>query len=128
MSHQSETTGPYEVIKKFTVCLSLLCPYYTFYYDYKFIVDVKNGKLQLATVCFLNDEKFTHIKGDLSLELITSKIKDQYPTYDYISHFVLMNDKINKGTPYSMLSVDDTEKFSFFEYLFYPQLPTQIYP
>ncbi|MEI9920871.1 MAG: hypothetical protein WDO14_19065 [Bacteroidota bacterium] len=112
-----ENVGNYRTLKNFAVCISMLGPYYTFFYEIQFKMKTSDGFLELSRVCFLKDEKFKFIRKDLDFAEIDSKIKSKYPTYRYVDHYSLLVNEVDRGLPYGELETDK-KKYSFFRYLF----------
>jgi hypothetical protein len=112
-----EDIGMYRVFKNFAVCISLLCPYYTFFYEFQFKIKTADGFVGLSQMCFLKDKKFDFIRDEFDLKKIDSLIKAQFPEYSYIDHYILLANEINRGLPFGEFESEKKE-FSFFRYLF----------
>lgn len=112
-----EDVGVYRIYKNFAVCISLLGPYYTFFYEYQFRVKNEKGFFLLSHICFLKDEKFKSIKKNFDLEKIDSMIKSRYPNHSYVNHYHLLMNEIDKGVPFGQLDLEK-KMHSMFLYLF----------
>jgi hypothetical protein len=110
-------TGIYRTYKNFAVCISLLCPYYTFFYEFQFKVKTTEGFLGLSQICFLNDKKFDLIRRELDLKKIDSMIKARFPHYSYVDHYALLVNEVEKGLPFGEFETEK-KQFSIFRYLF----------
>jgi hypothetical protein len=123
-----ELIKPYRVDKNLTVCLSLLCPYYTMFYDYSFgISNTSGGFLELTRICFLNSDKFALITRKLNVTDVGKLVEAQYPGYQYANHYQLMTWSAENGLPFKTFPSDRT-KYTFYEYLFDPYQPDKVYP
>jgi len=112
-----EDIGMYRTYKNFAVCISLLCPYYTFFYEFQFKLKMEEGFLGLSQICFLRDKKFDLIQQDIDLSRIDSMIKARFPHHSYIDHYALIVNETSKGLPFGEFETGKNE-FSIFRYLF----------
>jgi hypothetical protein len=112
-----EDVGNYRTYKNFAVCISMLCPYYTFFYEFQFRIKTTNGFLGLSQICFLNDEKFSLIRRDLDIKKIDTMIKARFPHHSYVDHYALLANEIDKGLPFGEFETGK-KGFSIFRYLF----------
>jgi len=112
-----EDIGNYRTYKNFAVCISLLCPYYTFFYEFQFKLKTDEGFLGLSQVSFLRDNKFDLIRQKLDLVKIDSMIKSRFPNHSYIDHYALLVNEVNMGLPFGQFETEKRE-FSIFRYLF----------
>lgn len=106
----------YKVRSNFTLCLSLLCPFYTYFFEYDIQVKTNTGFYPLTKIGFLTEEKFRMIKRDIPLNKIQSIVKSQFPDYNYVDHYPLMTNMIKSGMPYGAGS--EESEYSLYQFLF----------
>ncbi|MBC8109664.1 MAG: hypothetical protein H7Y04_01240 [Verrucomicrobia bacterium] len=114
--------GNIKVNQRFILCFSLLCTYFTYFYDYhhrtELIVKGKGG-LSMKGIYFLNNDIFEELKIDIPLEKINEIIKKHFPEYHYLYHYDLMMHNIVGGYPIGYnFQYDDQKKYSIYQYLF----------
>jgi hypothetical protein len=107
----------FRTYKNFAICISLLCPYYTYFYEYDFRIKTSEGFLRISKICFLKDDKFKFLTKNLDVNQIDSIIKLKFPNYSFVNHQALIENKMEAGLPYGAFDFSET-KYSFMEYLF----------
>lgn len=122
-----ELVEGYRVSKLFTVCLSLLCPFYTLFYDYAFAIQAPTGHyVDISRICFLKDEKFGMISRNLDISNIMKIVGTLFPDYRYVDHYPLMTWSAESGPPFGAFE-SATTKYTFYQYLFDRYQPEKVY-
>ncbi|NBP70338.1 MAG: hypothetical protein EBU52_16535, partial [Cytophagia bacterium] len=62
---QSDSNSGIIVYRNFVLCLSLLCPFYTYYYEYIHKVPLEKGLLPLKSIVFFSHENFQSLKNSI---------------------------------------------------------------
>src|SRR5690606_35075185 len=109
------------VVKNLVVCLSLLCPYYTYYYEYQHKVKIADGFLPFNSFIFFSQPNFENLKTPFSPQEIDQALKLHFPTYTFVNHYFLMMNKIIGGVPYGLDPRNYTQEYNFFQFLFCPE-------
>lgn len=120
----SETFQNVTIYKNLAVCLSLLCPFYTYYYEYKHKVRIGEGLLPFNNFVFHSQKNFESLKIFVPLKDIESTLNYHFPGHSFISHYSLMMNKISSGFPYGVSSINnDNLEYSFYQFLFNSEQP-----
>lgn len=114
------------VYKNFVLCLSLLCPFYTYYYEYKHKVQLEKGLLPFNNIVFFSQENFKPLKNSVSLDKIDRLLNTHFPAYQFISHFELMMNSVIGGIPHGAIDAAKPES-SIFQFLFSPEQPEFVF-
>lgn len=126
---QSETIQSITIYKSFVICLSLLCPFYTFYYEYRHKVRIHSGLLPLSSLVFLSKEDLNSLKIFAHHKEFEDILRFHFPEHTFISHYDLMMRKIYGAIPFGS---DPSSKInlesSVFELLFNNEQPNSILP
>lgn len=109
------------VRKSLVVCISLLTPFYTYFYRYSHCVKLDVGCSELGYWIFQNDKKFSSLKPSVDLEFVASIVQANFPNYKFIEHYLLMINKIHGGLPFGFdkqyyLPAD----YTYYQFLFDP--------
>jgi hypothetical protein len=114
-----------KVRKSLVVCISLLVPYYTYYYRYCHFVKSEVGYSQLGYWMFQTDKGFSYLKPSVDVEFIASTIQANFLDYSFIGHYPLMINKIQGGIPFGFDKVYYTPAdYSYYQFLFDPHEST----
>lgn len=124
-----ETISNIQIKKNFVICASLLCPYYTCYFEYKVGVQVKGGVLPFGSMVFFSSAGYDSLKISASITEISNLFGSQFPEYTMIGHYDLMMFKVQGGVPYGEDSSHNGNlEHSIYQYLFYNEQPNSILP
>lgn len=114
-----EKFTPISVHKNLVLCLSLLCPFYTYYHEYTHKVSTNGGLITLNKLVFLSDETLANLKGRISEMDIAKNVKKFFPDYSYIYHYDLMMNKIVGGFPHGIDGMTEGNlEYSIYQFLF----------
>jgi hypothetical protein len=106
------------VNRRFIICISLLCPIYTYFYEYSHSVKRQtSGALILGGTYFLKDENYENFKINVDLEVIDKLIIKYFPEYSFAYHVSLMYKEITGGFPIGESHGLD-KKYNLYQYLF----------
>lgn len=106
------------VHKRFIICLSLLCPIFTYFYEYSHSVKRHtSGALILGGTYFLKDENYQNFKINIDLEVIDKLILKYFPNFSFAYHLALVYNEISGGFPIGESHGSD-KKFNLYQYLF----------
>lgn len=106
------------VNKRFIISFSLLCPSFTYFYEYSHSVNRMTGGLfMLSGINFLKNENYENFKIDLDLEIINKLIVKYFPDYSFSYHLALIFNEILGGFPIGESHGPD-RKFNLYQYLF----------
>jgi hypothetical protein len=109
------------VRKSLVVCISLLTPYYTYYYRYSHCVKLDVGCSELGYWIFQTDKGFSYLKPSVDVEFIASIIQANFPNYKFIDHYPLMINKIHGGLPFGFdKQYYSPADFTYYQFLFDP--------
>lgn len=100
------------------VVISLLCSYYTIFFesDYRFKAFNSSPELTNYKIFSLNSDKKN---SSIDLVAIKSEIEKNFDAHSFISHKILFDYKINGGIPYSKTEENLTfSSFPIYSYLF----------
>ena len=106
------------VNKRFIICFSLLCPIFTYFYEYSHSVKRMTGGLfMLSGINFLKNEDYENFKIDVDLEIIDKLVVKYFPDYLFSYHLSLIFNEISGGFPIGESHAPD-RKFNLYQYLF----------
>ncbi len=116
------------VKKSLVVCISLLTPYYTFYFTYSHWIKLEEGQgfAFLGPLVFSEKKAFSSLKPAVNLESIMSPIEVNFPGYKFVDHYTLMINKLQGGLPYGFDRDLPPEKYSYYQFLFDPDQPQNV--
>ena len=107
-----------EVNKRLIISFSLLCPIFTYFYEYSHSVKRHtSGALILGGTYFLKDENYENFKIDIDLEVIDKLILKYFPNFSFAYHLELFYNEISGGFPVGE-SLGSDKKFNLYQYLF----------
>ncbi len=107
-----------EVNKRLIISFSLLCPIFTYFYEYSHLVKRHtSGALILGGTYFLKDENYENFKIDIDLEVIDKLIAKYFPDFSFAYHLALVYSEISGGYPIGE-SPGTNRKFNLYQYLF----------
>lgn len=107
-----------EVNKRLIISLSLLCPIFTYFYEYSHSVKRQtSGALILGGTYFLKDENYENFKIDIDLEVVNKLIIKYFPDYSFAYHLALTYNEISGGFPIGESHGSD-KKYNLYQYLF----------
>jgi hypothetical protein len=115
--------------KSVLVCISLLTPYYTYYYTYSHWVklDEGQGSAFLGPLVFSDRKSYSSLKPAVNLESIVSPIAIHFPSHKFVEHSVLMINKIQGGVPYGFDRDLPPKEYSYYQFLFDSEQPQNIF-
>lgn len=122
-----EDISTYRVYKNFAVCISLLCPYYTFFYEYDFRIKSKTGFLPISKIGFLDDDKLAIVRRQIDIQNVDSLIKSRFPHHSYVNHYLLLANSVDFGPTFGE-PIKGNGRNSIFRYLFDSTIFNQEYP
>lgn len=114
---ETEDSNNLRLRKNFSVSISLLGPYFTYFYEYEFRIKSPDGYPLISKILFLEDRKFDYINRKINLSAVDEIMRTVYPDYFYVNHFSLLVNEVAKGVPYGESGLADGE-YSMFRYLF----------
>ncbi len=108
------------VDKRFIICISLLCPFFSYFYEYTHWVKLPTGgSLGLSGTYFLKSENYDNLKIDLDLANVEKLITKYFPEYSFLYHFSLMTKEISGGYPVGDVFQGKLDrKYNIYQYLF----------
>jgi hypothetical protein len=87
--------------KSLVIILSLLCPFYTYYYGYGLSTKVKDGFLKIGEVTYLENQMLQNFKPTFNNTRFKKLIEFNFTDYQYVNHYFLMINKFECGIPYN---------------------------
>lgn len=109
--------------KNFVIHLSLLCPFYTCYFEYKHKVNIGSGLLPLNSVVFYSSTRFDMLKCSVSRSHVLAILENEFPQYEFFDHYTLMLNNVCGCYPYGIDAVSDQADYSLFQLLFGSEQP-----
>jgi hypothetical protein len=107
-----------EINKRFIISFSLLCPIFTYFYEYSHSVKRPTcGALILSGTYFLKDENYETFKINIDLEVIDKLIVKYFSDYSFAYHLALVYNEISGGFPIGESPGPD-KKYNLYQYLF----------
>jgi hypothetical protein len=110
----------------FVVCVSLLCPFYTYYFQYGHSV---KSIVNFNKITFFKNQTFDTLKFPIDAKRIDDIIKKHFPAYEFIDHYALMVNNLIGGSPYGQGDsyADGKTPYSLFQFLFNSQQDKDIH-
>ncbi len=125
-----EVVNDVTILRNFQVFLSLLCPFYTYYYEYQHRVKVSGGKtLFVGSHAFFSTPEFRELKLPFSEAGVSDLLSAFFPDYSYCNHYELMLFEIDGVVPYRAdPAFPETDRHSMFQVLFNNEQPENFHP
>jgi hypothetical protein len=125
LNHEVENI---KVTKSFVMCISLLAPYYTYYFRYSHRVKLDLGSLPLGYWAFFNDLSCQLLKPPIDINLVNHQMQRYFPNHEFVSHFTLMINQVGCGLPYGFLKEDYLPSHhSYYQFLFDNEQPLRVF-
>jgi hypothetical protein len=124
-----EHAGNINVNKNLVVCISLLCPFFTCFYQYQHKVQLDDKMLfPLNRVVFLSDKKLTGLKPNIDANIFENTVKSEFKDHSFLSHYYLMHNKIVGGLPFGLPQPSNFKvEHSIYQFLFNADQPETIF-
>lgn len=120
--------GNIKITKSVVVCISLLAPYYTYYYRYSHRVKFDLGSLFMGYWVFFNHKPYQSLKPPVDINLVGEQFEKYFPKYEFVNHFALMINQVGSGLPYGFSQGDHLPShYSYYQFLFDNEQPLNIF-
>lgn len=127
LDENHEVTG-IKITKSIVVCISLLAPFYTYYYRYSHKVKLAEGSLPMGYWVFFQDKSYDALKPSVNLESLNFSISNFFRSYNFISHYPLMINQIEGGLPFGQSKeYYQSSKHGFYQFLFDENQPQNVF-
>lgn len=114
--------------KSLVVCISLLAPFYTYYYRYSHRKKLETGSLFMGYWAFFDNKSYAMLKPKVDLAAIDSSIQIHFPHYKFANHYWLMINEIEGGLIYgNPKEYYLPTKYSFYQFLFDSNQPEHVF-
>ncbi len=112
---RSTVIGDFRIVKSTHVILSLLCPLYTCFHQFRSEFVTKTGVATIGSAIFLRDKLFENDVEDIGN--ISEAVTKFYPHIEFVYHIDLCTALLAGPVPWGVSDSNRTS-FSAFEYLF----------
>lgn len=103
--------------KSIVIVASLLCPYYTYFFEFRVSTRIVDGFLPLGKIAFFNDKRLDNLKIQFNSNLIDENLNRLFPNWNFVNHYYLMHARVDGLLPINGQYATD-RKFSIYEFLF----------
>ena len=116
------------VYKNLILCASLLCPFYTCFYQYETKVSIENGIMPLSSLAFSSTKGFDTLRSPTSCKIVQETFERFFTNYTFLGHFDLMVNKLYGGVPHGIDKIYNTNlEYSMYQFLFNGEQPLTIH-
>jgi hypothetical protein len=111
----------------FVLCVSLLTPYYTYFFQYGHSI---KSIVNFNKITFFKNGQFDTFKFSVDVTKIDDAVKKYFPNYQFIDHYYLMVNNIIGGVPYGKSDnyADGKTPYSLYQFLFNSDQDHDVYP